>query len=131
MEETLLHAVVCANVLEDIPGEFLIQLPGAKGHADGGESNNGRNGDEKGLDVAPEFMRGDVVAESIGAAKNGNSRLNLVDLDGGIDEHGQVGDADANDLNRVFHAEGIPDDDQLVEETKNEESEKGGNGEIL
>lgn len=51
--------------------------------------------------------------------------LNLFDLDGGIDHDGQVGDADSNDLNGVLVSQSIPDDNELVEESENEQSEEG------
>lgn len=45
VQEALLHAVVCANDLQNVPGELLVKLPGNESHAEGCKRNDSRNGD--------------------------------------------------------------------------------------
>lgn len=125
VKEPLLHAVISTNDLEDIPRKLLVELPGAEDHASRGESNHSRGGNEKRSNVGPQQIRGHALAQSIDRCQHINSHLNLVHLDGRVDEQGQVSNADANDLNRVLHAKRVPDDNQLVKEAKDEESEEG------
>lgn len=62
--------------------------------------------------------------ESVVTEQNIDGARDLVDLDSGINQEGQVGNANANDLNGVFHAQSIPNNNQFVKEAKNEESQK-------
>lgn len=57
--------------------------------------------------------------------------MNLINLNGQVDHKDNVGHDHADDLNRVFHSESIPDEDEDVEEPEDEESEKGRDGEVL
>ena len=53
--------------------------------------------------------------------------MNLIYLDRGIHEKSQVCDTDSDDLNGVLGLEGIPDQDEFVDETEQEQTEEGGN----
>lgn len=59
--------------------------------------------------------------------ENFQSIANLVDLNSSVYHEGQVCNANANDLNGVLHAQRIPHDDQLVQESEDEEGEESGN----
>lgn len=48
MQEAVLHAVVGADLLEDIPGKDLVQLVGDEGDDDGAEAEDDGNGNEVG-----------------------------------------------------------------------------------
>lgn len=51
--------------------------------------------------------------------------VNLIDLDGSVDHQGQVCDANADNLNGVLHAKGVPDEHQLVQKAEDEEGQEG------
>lgn len=121
VEEALLHAVISTNVLENVPSVFLVDLPGDKDHANGREGDNGRDGNQVRLDIAPEVSSSGVLLEGIVLPKNIECLLNLVNLNGSVDHESQVGEADSDNLDSVLLAEGIPDDNESVEEAENEE----------
>lgn len=121
MKKSFLHTIICTNVLQNIPGKFLIQLPRDECHANSCQSNDAGNRDEKCLDFRPEDGGSNSLLESIVPSQNANGHLDLVNLKGSINKKSQVGDADANDLNSVFRAQGIPNNDELVQETKDDE----------
>lgn len=131
MKESLLHAIICSNVLQNIPRKFLVQFPCNKRHTHGHEADDGGNRDEKRLQFGPEFLRGDIGIKSPVTRQDVDGHLNLIHLKGSVDQHSQVGNADTNDLNCVFHAKGVPNDDQFVQETKDEESQEGRDGLVL
>lgn len=56
------------------------------------------------------------------------SILDLVKLDAGVDEDADVVHDEANDLDGVFEAQGVPDEDELVEVPEDEDGEIGGDG---
>ena len=49
-------------------------------------------------------------------------------LHSGVDDETKIVDAKTDDLNGVLEAKSIPHKDKLVDETKDVEGEKGGNG---
>ena len=55
-------------------------------------------------------------------------RVNLTDLNGGIDEDTQVHHNNADYLNGVLALECIVDEKQLIDEAKNEQRQIGGDG---
>lgn len=114
MKEPLLHAIVGTNILQDIPSKLLVELPRHKDHANCAEGNNGRDGDKIRLDIAPKLLGVGISIEGIVVPKNHNGFLDLVDLNGRVNHEGEVGNADSNDLNRVLHPQGIPNDHQNV-----------------
>jgi hypothetical protein len=128
VEEALPHPVIGTDGLEDIPGEFLVKLPADEAHADSGKSNDGRNSHEIRPDLIPNAGDGLTGLKSTVLLQNLQGLADLVDLDGRVDQHGQVGNANTNSLDSILHAQGIPDDDQLVKETKDEERQKCRNG---
>lgn len=123
IQESLLHPVVSSDRLEDIPSKDLVQLPGNKGHGKGAGGEDAGNGDQEGAYLAPQVLM--IGGDRPGRAHFLDGDLNLFDLDGGIDHDSQVGDADSNDLNGVLVSQSIPDDNELVEESENEQSEEG------
>lgn len=114
MQESLLHAVIGTNILKNIPSKLLIELPSDENHENCGKGNDGRNGDQKRLDIAPELIGGNVAVEGSVGSKNHNCFLDLVDLNGRVDHQGEVGNADSNDLNRVLHPQSIPHNHQNI-----------------
>lgn len=55
-----------------------------------------------------------------------NDIVELIDLNRSVDEKAHVQTDKADDLNGIFHAEGIPNQDQLVDEGKNIEGKECG-----
>lgn len=51
--------------------------------------------------------------------------MDLIDLDGSVHHHGQIGNANTNDLNSVLHPQGVPNQYEHVQEAKDEEREEG------
>jgi hypothetical protein len=131
MEEALLHAVVGTNRLENVPCKFLVQLPGDEAHDDEADGDNDGDRNQEATNVAPDLVRLVVREQGVSIAEHRDGLADLVNLDGGKDHHGQVGDAEANDLDRVLHPEGVPRQHDLVQEAKDEEREKGGDDFVL
>jgi hypothetical protein len=131
VKEASLHSVVSADVLEDVPSEFLVQLPADEGQDHGAEAEDCRNRGKEWTDIVPSLIKRVDAFQNAFVGKRFNGRTNGVDLDAGVDDQSQVGNANANDLNRVLHAKGIPDDNQLVKEPEDEEGEECGDGQIF
>lgn len=120
MKEALLHAIIGANVLENIPSKLLVELPGNVHHDNGGDSNDDGSGNKVGLDIAPEHGRCDALLQRTVDLEDSKRHLNLLKLESRVNQESQIGDADADNLNRVLHAQRIQHEDQLVKETENE-----------
>lgn len=119
MKEALLHAIIGANVLENVPSKLLVELPGNVYHDDGGDSDDDRSGNQVGLDIVPQHGRCDAFLQRTVDLEDSKSHLNLLKLESRVDQESQIGDADADDLNCVLHAQRIQHEDQFVKETEN------------
>ena len=126
MKEALLHAVVSADLLQNVPSKLLVQFPGHEPHRDGEHGNDDGNRHEERAARGPGTLAGRVDFERAVGLNVRDGSSDLVDLQRGVDEQGQVRDADSNDLDGVLETQGIPGQDQLVQETKNEERQEGG-----
>lgn len=51
--------------------------------------------------------------------------MDLVNLEGAVDEQGKVRDADPDDLNRILRDEGVPDENDLVYESQDKQTKEG------
>jgi len=132
VQETLLHAVVSTNLLENVPGKLLVQLPRYEGHEHRGHGDDAGNGHEKGADGGPEIRPVvDTVDNGALTSQDVDGVADLIDLDGRVDEDGQVGEGEADDLNRVLHTQRVPDKYQLVQEGEDEERQEGRDGPVL
>lgn len=124
-EESSSHAEVCADVFVDRPGKFIIKLPRDKDQHHREEADDDWTCPQEWLDVFPNWIgRQDVVD----AFQFVNCPSDLIHLDGRIDQHANVVDAQTKDLNRVFQSERIPDEDNLIQESEDEEGEVGWDG---
>lgn len=119
MQEALLHAVIGTNVLENVPSKLLIELPGNVYHDNGGDSNDDRSGDKVSLDIVPQHSRCDALLQRTVDLEDSKSHLNLLKLESRVNQESQIGNADADDLNCVLHAQRIQHEDQFVKETEN------------
>lgn len=131
MEESLLHAIISTNVLENIPCVLLVDFPRKEAHNKGSQGDNAWNGDKVRLDIVPELCRGDVWRKSVVRLKDIKGLGNLIHLDSGVNHEGEVREADTNDLNSVLLAESIPYDNQCIQETENEKRQEGRNCLVL
>ena len=125
MKKSLLHTVIGTDLLQDIPRKFLIEFPGAHAHSKSGDANDRGDGIEKGRAASPYRF-------TCAVQKNGpvfvseliNGSINLVDLENGVDEESQVGDAKPDNLNGVLPAQGIPREKEDIEEAEDEQSQE-------
>lgn len=118
-----LEPQVGADVLIDSPGKLVIQFPGDEGHQDGAKSHQTGLHDQEWLDIGPECQVDHVILLQLH-----DGVVNLVHLDRGVHQDSDVVDAETDDLNGVLKAEGIVDQDHLVDITEHENREIRGNG---
>jgi hypothetical protein len=122
-EITPLQAQISADVLVDGPCKLVVQLPCFKGKEDGRKCHQAGQGNEHGPDILPKLARDKAaLAQLIGGI------FDLVVLDRSVDENADVINDEADDLNRVLQAQGVPHQPQLVYVSKHEDGQIGGNG---
>ena len=109
VEESLLHTIIGANLLQDVPGELFVKLPGEEGHDDGYESNYDGDSDQKRVALVPDAARGLGSLEGIVVGQDLDGITNLIDLKGTVDEESKIRQVNPDDLDGVLHAQGIPD----------------------
>lgn len=125
VQEPLLHPVVGADVLQDIPRKLLVELPRDEAHAARDSSDNAGNRNQEPAYIVPHRLRRLRLLEPVVPLQDVDGLPDLVDLDGCVDEHGDVGNRHADDLNRVLHAQGVPHHHHLVQEAEDEERQEG------
>lgn len=108
VEEALLHAVVGADLLQNVPGKLAVQLIGDEAHGDGDDANDGGNRNEERPTQLPDVLVLPVRLERAGPQKAVDRVVDLVDLQDRVDEQCQVGHAQADDLNCVLEPQGVP-----------------------
>jgi hypothetical protein len=122
-EITPLQAQISTDVLVDGPCKLVVQLPCFKGKEDGRKCHQAGQGNEHGPDILPKLARDKAaLAQLIGGI------FDLVVLDRSVDENADVINDEADDLNRVLQAQGVPHQPQLVYVSKHEDGQIGGNG---
>jgi hypothetical protein len=122
-EITPLQAQISADVLVDGPCKLVVQLPCFKGKEDGRKCHQAGQGNKHGPDILPKLARDKAaLAQLIGGI------FDLVVLDRSVDENADVINDEADDLNRVLQAQGVPHQPQLVYVSKHEDGQIGGNG---
>ena len=114
VEEALLHAIISTDVLQNVPSEFLVQLPGNEAHADGHDADDGRDSNEIRSHVNPHSFSSVPSFERIVQGKHVESNVDLVDLNRGINDESKVRKANANNLDSVCHAKSVPHHHELV-----------------
>lgn len=131
VKESLLHAIIGTNVLENIPSILLVNLPRKEAHNEGSKGNDGRDSHQIRLHIVPKLGSSHATLESIALLENIEGLGNLINLDGRVNHKGQVRETDTNDLNGVLLSESIPDDDEGVKETKNEKRQESRDSFVL
>lgn len=102
------------------PRKLIVQLPGDETHDDREECNNNGNRHQKWSNILPDIIFLQDIAPEF---ESFDSPVNLVELDCSIHQHTNIVDAESDDLNGVFESQRIPDEDQLIQETEDEECE--------
>ncbi len=108
-------------MLQDIPSKFLIQLPGDKTHENRDDCEDTGHADKDGLDALPDVD----IFESANILQVGDCVTDLINLNGSVDEKREVRDAKSDDLNGVLCLEGIPHQQEFVDEAEQEQAEEG------
>lgn len=122
VEEALLHAVVGADLLQYVPGEFLVQLPRYVCERYRGDGDDTRDGDEEGSTPQPDVVFAQVIGpDGTVRLEQINGISDLVDLQSRVGQQGRVAYAEADDLNGVFAAQSVPYQYQLVDKGEDEE----------
>lgn len=116
VKESLLHPVVSPYVLQNIPSELLIQLPGNETEADSTDGNNAGNSNQNALYILPNIE----ILNSILSFQDRDSFVHLVNLNRGINHQGEVCDTNSDDLNRILDAESVPNEDKFVKKAEYE-----------
>lgn len=120
LEISALHSQVGRDSLVDGPGKLIVQFPGAAGQENGADCQNDRYGDQERLGIGPDVLADEII---FGQLEDGVS--DLIHLNGAVDEKTAVVHDQPNDLNGIFHAQGIPYEQQLIEKAKNVQGEEG------
>lgn len=131
MEEPLLHAVISSDLLENIPGKLLIELPCDEGHQNCGQGNDARDRNQERLGRLPDVNRACSRLHLTSRLQHADGFVDLVDLDGRVHQQGQVGYADSDNLNGVLHPQSVPYQNQLVQKAEYEERQEGRNSPVL
>lgn len=109
-----LHPQIGRDALVDCPGKLVVELPGAACHQECSQCQNARDGNQKGFCITPDLFVDEVV---FGQFKDG--LFDLLHLHCAIDEEANIVHDQANHLDGVFHAQRIPNEDELVDEAEN------------
>jgi hypothetical protein len=110
-------------VLVDGPRKLVVQLPSLKCKQKGRKGHQTRQGNQQRADLWPKRGQHEVLAPQALCGV-----LDLVKLDGGIDEDAEVVDDETDDLNRVLEAQGVPYEPEFVQIAEHEYGEVGGDG---
>lgn len=125
-EVAALEAQVCADLLVDGPGEFLVQFPGDEAEEGGAESDYAGHGDQVWPHRDPQIEV--VFLDVVLLEEGGDGIADLVHLDGRVDQDCQVVGADADDLDGVLLVQRVVHEHELVDEAEDEEGEVAGDG---
>jgi hypothetical protein len=98
-----LQPQVSADVLVNGPGKLVVQLPSLKCKQKGRKGHQTRQGNQQRTDLWPKRGQHEVLSPQALCGV-----LDLVKLNGGIDEDAEVVDDETDDLNRVLEAQGVP-----------------------
>lgn len=111
-------------MLVDCPRKLIIQLPCNNRHNRCEEPNDARNCNQVWSNVRPDR---NAWPDPSFEAQSFNCLVDLVVLDGCINQHTNIVDAEPNDLNGVLQSKGVVNQDKLIEETEDKEGEVGRN----
>lgn len=53
VKESLLHAIIGADLLQDVPSKLFVELPCQEGHNDCGDGEDSRDGNQERPDLVP------------------------------------------------------------------------------
>lgn len=118
-----LESGVGTDALVDGPRELVVQLPGLECERKGSDRHENWQGDQHGLHVFPKLLGNEGIL-----VQRVCSILDLIELDGGIYENTHVVENEPDDLNGVLQAQGVPDEEQLVDVAEHEDGQICGDG---
>jgi hypothetical protein len=105
----------------------VVELPCHTTEENGAESNDARACQEEPVQFIPDVF---IDLRTEAAIRRGNEIVDglfhLCNLYARVDDHAHVVEAQANDLNCVFGAKRIVDQDQLVQEAEDEQGKVCG-----
>lgn len=127
VKESLFHSVVGTDNLKNVPGKFLVELPCYEAHQNSDESDDTRNDDEGWSQPLENDVGANNVLHLSSLEQFIKRPLHLIDLDGCIHNERKVGKANSDNLNGVLGAQSIPDNNELVQETKDEQGQESRN----
>lgn len=116
------HAKIGRDVLVNGPGEFIVKLPANYRQQDSTECEYAWNCNKKRFDSFPDSFLVHQSACALGLEVLVRF-LDLILLNGGIDEQSDVEETESDNLNGVFQAKGIIDHEEHKQMAKDEESE--------
>jgi hypothetical protein len=131
VKESLLHAIISTDVLENIPSILLVDLPRKEAHDKSSKGNDGGDSHEVRLHIMPKLCCRHFRSEGVLFTENIKGLFNLIDLNGGVNHEGEVGEADTDDLNGVLLTKSIPNDNKCVKESENKERQESRNSLVL
>jgi hypothetical protein len=100
---SLLHPEVGTDVLVDTPSKLVVQLPANHSHQNSRQGDHAGYRNQKWPDFWPDIFNSEGLVGDRGRIRQSAVRiLDLVHLDGGIHQHGQIEDADTDDLDGVL-----------------------------
>lgn len=117
-----LLADVGTDLFVDSPAEFLEELPGEPEKGEFGDPSDDNDDDERGL-KSPVWG---VISIILGARDIRVGHVNLRELETGVEEAACVEEDDAEDLDGVLTADGVPDEDALHDLGEDEDHEVDG-----
>lgn len=116
-----LHTQIRGDVFVDGPRKLIVQFPGNSREQHEAKRDDAWNSDQVRVHVVPK-----VVANLLLASQNVDGIFDLVRLDGGIGQEGQVRYTYADDLNRVLQPQRVVCKTELVQESEDKEGEISG-----
>jgi hypothetical protein len=103
---SLLHPEVGTDVLVDTPSKLVVQLPANHSHQNRRQGDHAGYRNQKWSDLWPDIFFSERLLGYRGRIRQSGIRiLDLVHLNGGIYQHGQIEYADTNDLDGVLQPE--------------------------
>ena len=131
MKESLLHPIVSANLLENIPGKFTVELIGNTAHGNRDNANDSRYGNQERLRLLPHTLVTRVLLDGASIEKPLQRPVNLIDLKNCVNEKSKISQAQPDNLNGVLSSQRVPGKDEDVEEAENEEGQESRNRLVL
>lgn len=120
-KKALLHLVISANNFKHAPGKLLVELPGCKHHDNCRRANESANGKKIWLGNFEYLVGVDWLLQLVILLGENECCVDLVDLNSRVNGECKVGKTGSHDLDRILGPKGVPHEDILIKEAKDEE----------